>query len=176
MLLYAILFTQSTLNSVRPTEPSPIKIIKIFDRDDDDGTFYSAYRGHTPTFFLSQQFAKLWPIRETCLLSLSQLKACCTPFSCKKLKTRFFKKLIHFCQAEGASLKFFWPQQKLKHFCFCHLEKSSLLKAFFSYLCDWKRHFGICQKRSTSLLSLEIYFSPSAALTFSRSSSSACKS
>lgn len=63
-------------------------------------------------------------------------------------------------------MKFFWPQQKLKHFCFCHLEKSSLLKAFFSYLCDWKRHFGICQKRSTSLLSLEIYFSPSAAADF----------
>ncbi len=62
MLLYAILFTQSTLNSVRPTEPSPIKIIKIFDRDDDDGTFFSAYRGHTPTFFYRNNLQSCDPL------------------------------------------------------------------------------------------------------------------
>lgn len=120
MLLYAILFTQSTLNSVRPTEPSPIKIIKIFDRDDDDddGTFFSAYRGHTPTFFLSQQFAKLWPIRETCLLSLSQLKACCTPFSCKKLKTRFFLKINSFLPSRRCLIEIFLATTKIKTFLF----------------------------------------------------------
>ena len=93
--------------------------------------------GHVTTFFLSQLFAKLWPIRETCLLSLwAQRNSWSTPFSRKKFFGVTLKKYVSATLKvktfEGILFIFVWLKETSRYLKEKEHELIELSEIYFS--------------------------------------------